>query len=479
MPLQTSPFGKIRNIHFIGIGGIGMSGIARILHNTGYRVSGSDLRESEMTRELTALGIPVAIGHAASNVGDAQVLVSSSAVSAANPELLAAREQGIPVIQRGEMLAELMRLKFGIAVAGTHGKTTTTAMVSAVLIEGGLSPTSVIGGKWSAIASNAELGKSQYLVCESDESDGSFLKLSPVITVVTNIDLDHMDYYGTEENLLLHFLQFIHKTPFFGKAILCFDDERIRHFLPEVKKPRLTYGFSEGADVRGVNADFSDGMMCYEVEVRGKSIGAFKLPVPGKHNVLNSLAAIAVGLELEIPVDKIRKALGGFQGVNRRMTTVGSWKGFVVMDDYGHHPTEIRATLEALRYKTDRLVVIFQPHRYSRTVQLYKEFAQSFDLAHEVYLTEIYGAGEEAEAGVTSALIHDRMKSHPKAYYFSDREALLAELKKNRAQDAWASSDRRERPAAHGSKSKRPDILLTIGAGDIYKLGQKLAGSGE
>ncbi len=461
MPLHQSPFGKIKNIHFIGVGGIGMSGIARILHNMGYQVSGSDMRESEMTRELAALGIKVFIGHHAANIGLSQVLVTSSAVSPANPELLAARESGLPVIQRGEMLAELMRLKFGIAVAGTHGKTTTTAMVSAVLTGGGLSPTSVIGGKWSAIASNAELGKSQYLVCESDESDGSFLKLSPVISVVTNIDLDHMDFYQTEENLLLHFLQFIHKTPFFGKSILCFDDPRLRHLLAEVKKPFLTYGFDAGADVRGTGVDFVDGAMRYDVEVRGKSAGTFTLPVPGKHNVLNSLAAIAVGLELEIPVEKIRSSLAGFQGVNRRMTQVGRWKNYVVMDDYGHHPTEIRATLDALRYKTDRLVVVFQPHRYSRTIQLYQEFSESFQNAHEVYLTDIYAAGEEAVPGVTSGLIFDRMKSHPKAHFFSDREKLLAELRKSLDQNKVGGD--------------KPGIVLTIGAGDIDKFGQKLA----
>jgi len=456
MPLRESPFLKVRHLHFIGIGGIGMSGIARICHTLGYHVAGSDLRESEMVRDLRALGLVVHLGHRGENLGEAQVVVTSSAVSPGNPELRAAVERGIPVIQRGEMLAELMRLKYGIAVAGTHGKTTTTAMVSAVLIEGGLSPTTVVGGKWMAINSNAELGQSQFLVCESDESDGSFLKLAPVITVVTNVDLDHMDHYKTEENLQLSFLQFINKTPFYGKAILCADDPRLAGLLGEVEKPKLTYGFSERAALRASQMRYEDGAMGFDVSLAGEPIGRFQLRVPGRHNVLNALAAIAVGLELEVPVEKIQRGLGGFGGVARRMTTVGSLGHWRVIDDYGHHPTELRATIEAVRLTTRKLSVVFQPHRYSRTLALYREFAEVLALADRVYLLDIYAAGEAAIPDVTSGLIFERLGAHPAAQWVKDRGALAARL-----------------AADHGEGE---GVILTIGAGDVYRIGYGLCG---
>lgn len=456
MPLDRSPFLKTRRLHFIGIGGIGMSGIARICHTMGYGVSGSDLKESEMTRSLKTLGLVVHVGHQAQNVGEAQVVVTSSAVSPANPELLSARERGIPVIQRGELLAELMRLKFGIAVAGTHGKTTTTAMVSAVLIEGGLSPTTVVGGNWPAIKSNAELGQSRFLVCESDESDGSFLKLSPVLTVVTNIDLDHMDHYQTEENLRLAFLQFIHKTPFYGKAILCDDDPRLASLLPEVQKPKLCYGFGEGPGLRARNLAYGDGGMNFSVAYREKDLGAFRLQVPGRHNALNALAAVAVGLELEVPVDAIRKALGEFQGVNRRMTAVGALGKWRVVDDYGHHPTELAATLEAVKLTAPRVSVVFQPHRYSRTLALYSEFAQALEKAHRVYLMDIYGAGEAPIPGVTSDLIQSHMKNPSAVVRPASRAELVARLKE-------------EHRDGEG-------VILTIGAGDVTRVGYELLG---
>jgi UDP-N-acetylmuramate--alanine ligase len=458
MPLQQSPFGKIRRIHFIGIGGIGMSGIARLCHHLGYAISGSDLKSGEMTKDLEKLGIQVFYGHREENIRDAQVVVTSSAVSPANEELLFAKENGLPVIQRGEMLAELMRLRYGIAIAGTHGKTTTTAMVSAILMDAGLSPTSVIGGKWAGIGTNAELGKSQLLVCESDESDGSFLKLSPVVTVVTNIDLDHMDFYHTEENLLLHFLQFINKTPFFGKAILCVDDNRVRALLPEIQKPKVTYGFSEDAQIRAKQIRFENAAMTFEVEInikdKPKDLGTFRLKVPGKHNVLNSLAALAVALELEVPVETIKRSMETFQGVNRRMTVVGNWRGFTVIDDYGHHPTEIKATFEAIRYQTKKLIAIFQPHRYSRTIELYKEFAEALSTADEIYLMEIYPAGEEAPEGVTSAMIANRLKKHPKVFYLPKVDDLIQTLKQNH-------------PQGDG-------VILTIGAGDVTKIGPQI-----
>jgi UDP-N-acetylmuramate--alanine ligase len=456
MPLRETPFLKVRQLHFIGIGGIGMSGIARICHTLGYHVAGSDLKESEMVRDLRDLGLTVHIGHRRENLGEAQVVVTSSAVSPGNPELRAAVERGTPVIQRGEMLAELMRLKYGIAVAGTHGKTTTTAMVSAVLMEGGLSPTTVVGGKWMAINSNAELGKSQFLVCESDESDGSFLKLSPVITVVTNIDLDHMDHYKTEENLQLSFLQFINKTPFYGKAILCADDNRLGDLLSEVEKPRLTYGFSPKATLRAENMAYEDGAMVFDVRLAGEALGRFHLRIPGRHNVLNALAAIAVGLELEVPVDAIRRGLDGFRGVARRMTAVGRLGGWNVVDDYGHHPTELRATMEAVRLTTKKLSVVFQPHRYSRTLALYREFAEVLSLADRVYLLDIYAAGEAAIPDVTSGLIHERLSGHPCAHWIKEREGLKARLEADHA----------------GGEG----VILTIGAGDVYRIGYGLCG---
>ncbi len=458
MPLQESPFGKVRRIHFIGIGGIGMSGIARLCHHLGYEISGSDLKAGEMTKDLENLGIKVSYGHQAQNVGKAQVVVTSSAVSPANEELLWSKENDLPVIQRGEMLAELMRLRYGIAIAGTHGKTTTTAMVSSILMDAGLSPTSVIGGKWAGIGTNAELGKSQILVCESDESDGSFLKLSPVVTVVTNIDLDHMDFYQTEENLLLHFLKFINKTPFFGKTILCLDDSRVRALLPEIQKPKVTYGFSDDAQIHAKEIRFEEGCMRFEVEISThegkKSLGTFKLKVPGRHNVLNSLAALAVALELEVPIEVIKSAMEKFQGVNRRMTQVGTWRGYTVIDDYGHHPTELKATFEAIRYQAKKLIVIFQPHRYSRTIELYKEFAKALEAADVIYLMEIYAAGEEAPEGVTSLMIANRLKKHPQVIYQPNPEELLNHLKANLDQGEG--------------------VILTIGAGDVTKMGPRL-----
>jgi len=449
----------MRNIHFVGIGGIGMSGIARILKNMGFSVSGSDLKKSDVTDELIALGIPVYIGHTADNIKDSGVMVTSSAISPGNSELIAAKEKKVTIIHRGEMLAELMRLKYGIAVAGTHGKTTTTAMVTAVCIAGGLGPTSIIGGKWVGINSNAELGKSEYLICEADESDGSFLRLSPIINIVTNIDIDHMDYYKTEENLISHFADFINKVPFFGKSVVCGDDNRIKALITRIRKPYITYGLNAGSDLRIYDIGMEKDLMVFHAAIHGRDLGIFRLGIAGAHNVLNSAAAIAVGLELEIPLETIKKSLGKFVGVNRRMTKLGNWEGFAVYDDYGHHPTEIKATLEAFRYKTDNLIVLFQPHRYTRTLDHYEAFSHSFGAASSVYISGIYPAGEKPVEGVSSKLIADKMKGRQNVYYDEDPDRLLALIKKNHV--------------------TQKGIILTIGAGDIYKYGQMLTANGE
>jgi UDP-N-acetylmuramate--alanine ligase len=455
---MPKPFGKIKHIHFIGIGGIGMSGIAKVVRSMGYLVTGSDQKESDILNELRSLGITVSAGHDARHVSGAEVVVTSSAITAGNPELILAREKNIPVIQRGEMLAELMRLKTGIAVAGTHGKTTTTSLVSSILKEGGLSPTAVIGGKWMNIGDNVDLGKSKYLVCEADESDGSFLKLSPTFSVVTNIDQDHMDYFKTPENLETHFIEFMNKTPFYGKNVLCADDPGIQALLARVKKPYITYAIDSEAEVKASDIQFVNQHMEFRTRVNGEDLGVFKIKILGKHNVLNSLAAISIGLEMEIPPDTIRKALENFSGVRRRMESHGKWGGYEVIDDYGHHPTEIKATLDALRYKTDHLIVIFQPHRYSRTLEHYADFASSFGSASEVYLTEIYPAGEAAIPGVSTALIYDKMDKQ-KTQYFKDTQELVTVLKKK----------------SHGGKG----IILTIGAGDVHHLGKGILKDGH
>lgn len=450
--MNISQFGRIKRIHFIGIGGIGMSGIARILHSLGYVISGSDLKEGEVTRDLSKLGIRICIGHAEDNLLDAQVVVTSSAISKANGEYLAAVERGLTVIRRGEMLAELMRLKYGVAVAGTHGKTSTTALVAAIFDEAGLSPTTVVGGKVVATGSNATVGKSDFLICEADESDGSFLKLSPVLSVVTNIDLDHMDYYKTEEKLVMSFYEFIEKTPFFGRAVLCGDDARIRRLLGDISKPHWTYGFEANNHLQASNLETRIGGSAFDVFFLGTLLGRFELNSLGRHNVLNALAAIACGLEMGMDTAAMKRALSRFQGVNRRMSILGQFAGSTVVDDYGHHPTEIRATLQALGTQTKHITAIFQPHRYSRTLELYKDFANSFEGANEVLLTPIYPAGEKTIEGVSSEMIL-KSSAHENMHLFSDLDSIQKHLESNRHEDG---------------------IVLTIGAGDIYKFGQSL-----
>ena len=467
-------FGSIKNVYFVGIGGIGMSAIAQILHNLGFQVSGSDSIGSTNIKVLKQLGIKVYLGHQKSNIKDAQVVVTSNAISPANVEVLYAKEKNIPVIHRGEMLAELMRLKFGIAISGTHGKTTTTAMLSFVCIEAGLNPTSVIGGRWTTIQSNAQLGKGELLICEADESDGSFLKLSPTMSIVTNIDKDHMDFYKTEENLLSHFLEFIHKTPFYGKSIICMDSNYAKRILPEIQKPYTTYGIKSDADFIAKNIQCNEEKMIFDVYqyMAQKSdyqfVDNFSLNVLGEHNIKNALSVICMSIELGISINVIKKALANFKGVDRRMSYLGRYKHYTIIDDYAHHSTEIIATIKALKYLYEKIIVVFQPHRYSRTLDQYKELSNAFDEANELYLTQIYSSDESPIKGVTTALIYDRIikklktnsnKINLKKVYYCD---TINELEKEICNDLE-------------KENKQPKtVIITMGAGDIYTLGKNL-----
>src|SRR5882672_8734814 len=393
---------KTRRIHFVGIGGIGMSGIAEVLINLGYQVTGSDLEEGPTVLRLRSLGGKVAKGHGAENVGDCDVVVVSSAVQPGNPEVVEARRRQIPVIPRAEMLAELMRIKYGVAIAGSHGKTTTTSMVATILSGAGLDPTIVIGGRLGILGSNAKLGKGDLLVAEADESDGSFLHLSPTIAVVTNIDAEHLDHYGSLASLQDAFVDFLNKVPFYGTGIVCFDDPGVRSILPRLERRVFTYGLAGGADLTADRIELKEFTARFEVSRRGKSLGPLTLAVPGRHSISNSLAAIAVGLELDVPFGAIASHLSSFRGADRRFQLKGEVKGILVIDDYGHHPVEIQATLQAARRGWDRrTIVVFQPHRYSRVKALAKEFADSFQLADVVVVTEIYPAGEDPILGVS------------------------------------------------------------------------------
>ncbi|MDP3357700.1 MAG: UDP-N-acetylmuramate--L-alanine ligase [Polaromonas sp.] len=395
----------IKNIHFIGLGGSGMSGIAEVLHNLGYVISGSDLSDSATLRRLAGLGIKTFVGHAADNLASVDAVVTSTAVKADNPEVLAAREKRIPVVPRALMLAELMRLKQGIAIAGTHGKTTTSSLVASVLAEGGLDPTFVIGGRLNSAGANAKLGSGDYIVVEADESDASFLNLLPVMAVVTNIDADHMETYGHDfGNLKKAFVDFLHRMPFYGTAILCTDDAAVRDILPQVSCPITSYGFGEEAQVRAVDVKAVGGQMFFTVQ-RRNGVTLPDLPVvlnlPGEHNVLNALSAIAVAVELNVPDTAVQKALAEFKGVGRRFQHYGdvqapSGGSFTVIDDYGHHPVEMAATLAAARgaYPGRRLVLAFQPHRFTRTRDCFEDFVKVIGLADSVLLSEVYAAGE-------------------------------------------------------------------------------------
>jgi len=453
-------FEQYRIIHFVGIGGIGMSGIAEVLHNLGYEVTGSDAKDSDTTTRLGSLGIRVHIGHKAENIDDAHVVVISSAVSGENVEVVAAKEKSIPVIPRAEMLAELGRMKYGILIAGAHGKTTTTSLVSTVLAHGGFDPTVVIGGKLRAIGSNARLGQGDFLVAEADESDGSFLKLSPTIAVVTNIDREHMDFFKTMDSLREAFLSFMNKVPFYGVSIVCIENEELRRLVPSVHRRCITYGLSPDADVYAT--DIKKGFMSvsFLVTYRGKNIGNFSLPVPGLHNVLNSLATIAVGMELKMEAGLIKEALEKFSGIQRRFELKGEEDGIKIFDDYGHHPTEVKATLRAareglLKTQGQKLFVIFQPHRYTRTRDLIDEFAPCFVDADVLYLMDIYPAGEKPIDGVNSKVLFDNIKKtgHADVSHFSDREKLFENLL---------------------LRLKPGDIVFTLGAGDVWKAGEEI-----
>ena len=452
-------FEKYRIIHFVGIGGIGMSGIAEVLVNLGYEVTGSDLKESDTTRRLSNMGVKVSIGHREEHVDSAHVVVISSAVSAENPEVVTAKRRLIPVIPRAEMLAELARLKYSILVAGAHGKTTTTSLISTVLGYGGLDPTIIIGGKLKGIGSNARLGGGDFLVAEADESDGSFLKLSPTIAVVTNIDREHMEFFKDMERLKDAFRSFINKVPFYGTAFVCIENSYIRELIPDIHRSYITYGFSPEADIHAANIEKAFMSVSFDLIYHGKSEGKFTLPAPGMHNVLNALACIGVALELQMDVRQIREALAGFSGIHRRFEFKGEGRSIKVYDDYGHHPTEVRATIMAARENLQylgirsRLFVVFQPHRYTRTSDLMDEFASSFDAADFTVLLDIYAAGETAIEGVTSKVLYQniRDKGNSNVLYYSDREEAMLYLL---------------------SGMRDGDILLTLGAGDVWKMGE-------
>jgi UDP-N-acetylmuramate--alanine ligase len=447
-------FRKIQQIHFVGIGGAGMSGIAEVLLNLGYRVTGSDLFRSDSVRRLEGMGGKIIIGHQASNIGQAQVVVVSSAVSKDNPEVLAARERLIPVIPRAAMLAELMRLKYGVAIAGAHGKTTTTSLVASVLAEGGLDPTAVIGGKLNRFGSHAKLGQGELLVAEADESDGSFLKLTPTIAVVTTLDREHLDYYGDMSRIQAAFLDFLNKVPFYGLAVVCLDQDSVQEIIPRLQVRYTTYGMTTQADLVGSDVKLQGWESEFSVHDRQKSLGRFRLALPGLHNVYNALAAIAVGLELEVGLEPIRKALSEFGGVERRFHLVGEKKNVMFVDDYGHHPTEIKATLAAARSGWNRRVVaVFQPHRYSRTRDLLREFATAFYQADTLILTEIYPAGEPPIEGISGQILYEQIKQHghKDVHFVTDPEGIVERLL---------------------SLVRPGDIVLTLGAGDVWKIGK-------
>ena len=465
--------GRTRRIHFVGIGGIGMSGIAELLANLGYEVSGSDARRSSVTDRLERLGVRVSVGHDAAHVGRADVVVMTSAIKSGNPETIEAVRRQIPVIPRAEMLAELMRLRYGIAIAGAHGKTSTTSMVALVLERAGLDPTAVIGGRLSAFGSNARLGRGDYMVVEADESDRSFLKLSPAIAVITNIDHEHMESYGSWADLQQAFVEFANKVPFYGAVIACADDEPVRNVLPRITRRLITYGlatadgqasasvtahgmtleaFGSRAIVRYWTPESSEGGS----EAGDVELGELRLHVPGRHNLLNALAAVAAGLEVGIPFDTIAAALGEFQGAERRFQRLGEEDGVMVVDDYGHHPTEIAAVIAAARAGIDRrVIVVFQPHRYSRTSQLLREFGSALSAADEVVLTDIYAAGEPPIPGVTL-------------------EALASVVRAAARGGVRVVPALEDLPAAVATMARPGDLVITLGAGSIGGVGERI-----
>lgn len=453
-------FKKYQHIHFVGIGGIGMSGIAEVLLNLGYRVSGSDARRSSITDRLESLGASVFEGHNAANVEGAQVVVTSTAVRADNPEVVEAVRKQVPVIPRAEMLAELMRLKYGIAIAGSHGKTTTTSMVATVLDRAGVDPTIVVGGRVNTLGSNAKLGRGDFMVVEADESDKSFLKLSPTIAVVTNIDLEHLDFYSGIEEIRACFVEFVNKVPFYGSVIICLDDPNIQMIIPQITRRVITYGMRAHAeiaasDVKVLRENFGSE---FTVRRKGEELGRIKLNVPGEHNVCNALAAVAVALDLEVDFAKIAEGLEAFTGAGRRFEIKGlipdGGKGILVVDDYGHHPTEIRATLAAAKTSGRRLVVLFQPHRYSRTAALHEEFARSFYDAEVVLLSDIYAASEDPIPGVTA-------------------QALAEEIEKFGHRNVKYIGGIENGTQALLDAAQPGDLVMTLGAGSVWRAGEE------
>lgn len=444
-------------MHFVGIGGIGMSGIAELLLNLGYKVSGSDVKLSSITEHLERLGCIVFKGHSREQIRGADVVVTSSAIKPGNPEVVAAVEMSIPVIPRAEMLAELMRLKYSIAVAGTHGKTSTTSIISSVLDKGELDPTVVIGGKLKSVGANVLLGQGDFIVAEADESDGSFLKMSPAIAVVTNIDKEHLDFYKDLNAIKEVFLRFIDRVPFYGLVVLCLDNEPIQELIPKIKKRFATYGMSAQADFQARDVSFEGLKSRFCIYHHGLLLGEIVLNLPGLHNIYNSMASIAVGIELDIPFKKIKYALETIEGVQRRFEVKGEIKGITVVDDYGHHPTEIKATLQAVKtcWPDRRKVVVFQPHRYTRTKALFDDFTRAFYQADKLIVLPIYPAGEEKIRGVDSLLLCEGIKSH------GHRDAVYA--------DSFSESVFYLKETL-----RRGDILLTLGAGDVWKVGEKI-----
>jgi UDP-N-acetylmuramate--alanine ligase len=448
--------GKIHHIHFVGIGGIGMSGIAEVLLNLGYTISGSDIKETEVTRRLQSLGCKISYGHRRENLKEADVVVISSAIRQGNPEVAAAEEKLIPVIPRAEMLAELMRMKVGIAIAGTHGKTTTTSLIATVLAAGGLDPTVVIGGRLNSIGSNARLGQGEFLVAEADESDGSFLKLMPTIAVVTNIDPEHLDYYKGIDEIKETFLCFLNKIPFFGLAVLCLDHPNIQSLLPMLKKRFTTYGLTTQADFQAKEIVFGGLSTSFDVVHRRQEIGRLSLRMPGLHNVYNALATLATAFELDIPFQVVQETLCDFSGIQRRFQIKGEKKGILIVDDYGHHPVEIMATLKAARTGWGkRIIAVFQPHRYTRTQALFKDFLAAFYDADVLILTDIYPAGEDRIEGVEAKALFEGLREygHKDVTYLADKKEIVEHLL---------------RIIAPG------DLVITLGAGDIWQVSDEL-----
>lgn len=450
-------FFKPQHVHFVGIGGIGMSGIAEVLLTLGYQVSGSDLKSTPITDRLARLGASIHLGHRAENVSGAKAVVVTSALDPSNPEVAEARRLQIPVIPRGELLAELMRLKFGVAIAGSHGKTTTTSMVASILNAANFDPTVVVGGRVAGLqGSNARVGKSSILVVESDESDGSFLKLAPIIAVVTNIDREHLDHYSSLADIQNAFTEFVNKVPFYGAAVLCMEDENIQQIFPAIRRRTITYGRSAQVDLEIEDIVLSATESEFTIRRRGTELGTFHLAVPGLHNVLNATAALGVGLEMDVPLSQIREGLAAFTGVDRRFSIRGVERGITVVDDYGHHPTEVKATLAAAKLGPYRRIhVLFQPHRFSRTKHLLDDFGTAFHQADDLYLLDIYAASEPRIEGVSAETLLEKIRSygHRSAHYARSMDEGIAAI---------------------AAAAQPGDLIITLGAGSVSQAADRI-----